>query len=386
MKTKPRILFFIESLQCGGAEKSLVSLLQSLDYDAVDVDLMTLTDKGLFKQYVPEKVNIIRMPVNHNLAARMGEAAYSLAWRVFQKAAIPRHYSELKWSLTYKSYSPLKRHYDVAVAYQQGLPTFYVAQRVNADKKIAWINIDLEHAGYRKNFVNRFYESYDNLVAVSQQLHDTLDNTGFVDRTKLVTIYDIVNEGLVRKMACSPLDTFSDNPKLRIVTVGRLARQKNYPLAVKAAKILSDKGLDFEWVFVGDGPERGVVESAIRENALGDKVKLAGEQPNPYPFMMSADMYVHTASFEGFGLTIAEAKIIGLPVVSTNFRIVHDQITDGENGLICEMTPESVAENILRLVSDDALRDKIVKNISHEHNTTSVTEVEKFYKLADIKR
>lgn len=385
MKTKPRILFFIESLQCGGAEKSLISLLQSIDYDAIEVDLMTLADKGIFREYVPDKVNFISIPVNRGWMARIGEGAYSIAWRLFQKAGISRHYSELKWSLASKSYSPLNRHYDVAVAYQQGLPTFYVAQRVDADKKIAWINIDLEHAGYRKKFVNRFYGSYDHLVAVSQQLHDTLDKTGFVDNSKLVTIYDIVNESLIREMAHAPIKTFSEDAKLRIVTVGRLAKQKNYPLAVEAAKILSDKGIDFEWIFVGDGPERSQVESVIRENALDSKVKLAGEQPNPYPFMKAADIYVHTAAFEGFGLTIAEAKIIGVPVVSTNFRIVYDQITDSENGLICEMTPESVADNILRILSDKELLAKIKENISHEHNTTSVTEVEKFYTLAGIK-
>lgn len=384
MKTKTRILFFIESLQCGGAEKSLISLLQSLDYDAVDVDLLTVKDAGIFRQYVPECVNMIEMPINRNIAARIGEAAYSLSWRLFQKTAIARHYSELRWSLASKTYSPLKKKYDVAVAYQQGLPTFYIAECVQADKKIAWINIDLEHAGYRKSFVNRYYKRYDHLVAVSRQLHDTLKKTGFVDHTRLTTIYDIVNESLIRKMSLEPLKTFSDKRAIRIVTVGRLAKQKNYPLAVEAAKILADKGLEFEWIFVGDGPERSIIESLIKKYGLEKKVILAGEQPNPYPFMKAAYIYVHTASFEGFGLTIAEAKILGIPIVSTNFRIVYDQITDGINGVICEMTPESVAGNIIRLASDNVLRAKIKENISHEHNTTSVTEVEKFYKLTGI--
>lgn len=384
MNARPRILFFIESLHCGGAEKSLISLLQSLDYDAVDVDLLTLIDTGIFRRYIPERVNIIKMPPSRGLIARLGKAAYSLVWRFYKMAGIRRHASELRWTFASKTYPPLDRHYDVAIAYQQGLPTYYISECVKANKKIAWINIDLEHAGYNKKFVNRYYDRYDNLVAVSAQLHDTLRTTDFVDRSKLVTVYDILNEDLIRKMALEPMATFSGNSTLRIVTVGRLAKQKNYPLAVQTAKILSDKGVDFEWIFVGDGPERSAVESMIDHYQLSDRVILAGEQSNPYPYMHAADIYVHTASFEGFGLTIAEAKILGKPVVSTDFRIVYDQITDGENGLICKMTPESVAENILHLISDKALTEKIKRNLSLEHNTTAETEVEKFYRLTGV--
>lgn len=381
MKTKTRILFFIESLQCGGAEKSLISLLQLLDYNVVHVDLLTLTDSGIFRKYVPDCVNMIEMPLNHSLVARLGGIAHSLAWRIYKKLGISRHNAELRWIFASGTYSPLKKRYDAAIAYQQGLPTFYIADRVKADKKIAWINIDLEHAGYRKSFVNRYYNRYDKLVAVSGQLKDTLQYSGFGDASRLVTIYDILNEKLIREMSLEPIKTFSDGTPLRLVTVGRLAKQKNYSLAIEAAKLLSDRGIDFQWIFVGDGPERCLVESLIKEYSLENKVILAGEQPNPYPFMKTADIYVHTAAFEGFGLTIAEAKIIGAPVVSTDFRIVYDQITHGVNGLICRMTPESVADSILKMVSDKALTAKIKENISKEHNSTANTEIEKFYRL-----
>ena len=97
--------------------------------------------------------------------------------------------------------------------------------------------------------------------------------------------------------------------------------------------------------------------------------------------MSKADVYVQTSTFEGFGMTIAEAKILHRPVVSTNFDVVYDQITDRENGLIAEMTPESVASKILELIQNKELRSHIVSNLEQETNTTSVTEVEKFHAL-----
>ena len=106
-------------------------------------------------------------------------------------------------------------------------------------------------------------------------------------------------------------------------------------------------------------------------------------QTNTYPFMANCDIYVQTSSFEGFGLTIAEAKILGKPVVSTNFDVVHDQITHEQNGLIAEMAAEALADNILRLLKEDSLRIRIVDNVKKEHNTTYFTEVKKVEQLLD---
>lgn len=152
-------------------------------------------------------------------------------------------------------------------------------------------------------------------------------------------------------------------------------------MAVEAAAQLKKKGLDFVWYFVGDGSERERIELLIEKRGLEDNVKILGMKPNPYPYMAMADVYVQTSSFEGFGLTLNEARILHRPVVSTNFPVVYNQIRDGENGLIAEMTPESVAEKILMLVHDEALRNRIIEATKQEVNTTSVTEPKKVMDL-----
>jgi glycosyltransferase involved in cell wall biosynthesis len=126
---------------------------------------------------------------------------------------------------------------------------------------------------------------------------------------------------------------------------------------------------------------RQPIEEKISESGMQNNVILLGLKENPYPYMSKADVYVQASSFEGFGMTIAEAKILLRPVVSTNFDVVYDQITDRENGLIAEMTPENVASKILELIQNKELRSHIVSNLEQETNTTSVTEVEKFHAL-----
>ena len=97
--------------------------------------------------------------------------------------------------------------------------------------------------------------------------------------------------------------------------------------------------------------------------------------------MKACDIYVQTSRNEGFGLTIAEAKILHKPIVSTNFPVVHNQIVNGKNGLIAEMNAESVAHNILLLVNNPELRNKINLNLQQEKNTTAETESAKVNQL-----
>ena len=94
--------------------------------------------------------------------------------------------------------------------------------------------------------------------------------------------------------------------------------------------------------------------------------------------MSRADVYVQTSSFEGFGLTIAEAKILHKPVVSTNFDVVYDQIVDGKNGLIVEMNPACVADGVMRLLENDDLRNNIIDSLKEEQNVTLRSEIKKF--------
>lgn len=382
---KKQILFVIDSLGSGGAEKSLISLLPLVDYTRYDVDLVIFDRGGVYEKYVPREVNIIDYQLyQKNLWGQMKKvlchALLSPQLRLNKK----RHGAEIHWRTMYRFYHDFPGEYDAAIAYQQGVPTFFVATKVNAKKKLAWINADIFAAGYDLEYCRQFYEQMDSIIAVSKKLENLLcaKTPWMMDR--LNCVYDIINPDVIVSLAKKTVqDMTISRGEMAIVTVGRLTRPKNYLLAVNAARILKDKGLKFKWYFVGEGEMRRAIEMRIKDNGLQNEVILLGFKENPYPYMAKADVYVQTSSFEGFGLTIAEAKILHRPVVSTDFDIVHDQITDGQNGLIAEMTPESVAAKILKLLHDDSLRSKIIHNLEKENNMTSLTEIQKFNQLIE---
>lgn len=384
---KKIILFVIDSLGCGGAEKSLVSLLPLLNRDKYEIHLWMLHRGGEFEALLPEHIIIEPEPLYgllERIKMRMASLCYSLTYRIKRLLGIHEHGAETFWKCVGWAYKVPNQQFDVVIAYQQGIPTYLVSTKIKSKRKIAWINVNIFNAGYNPLFNSRFYDKFDVLVPVSKNLESILKEKYPQLTNKYVCVYDILNPSIIIQQALEVNEELTALKNgLLIVTTGRLALQKNYELAVKAAKILRDKRYDFRWLFIGEGSERPKIENLIKEYALSDQVILFGMRPNPYPYMARCDVYVQTSLFEGFGLTIAEAKILGKPVVSTNFDVVHDQLKHEENGLIAEMTPESVAENIIRLLEDDDLRNQIVANVKREKNTTYISEVKKVEKLLD---
>jgi glycosyltransferase involved in cell wall biosynthesis len=264
------------------------------------------------------------------------------------------------------------------------MPTYLVADKFYGCRKLAWVNTDIHNAGYNLSFNVHFYDKVDCIVLVSVALYGILRRAFPQYSDKCNVVYDILNPDIVTALAMDTVKQIKDKQEESvIVTVGRLAVPKNYIGAVEAAAELKKIGVKFKWYFVGEGSERGNIEKRIHELDVSENVILLGSQTNPYAFMRQADVYVQTSTFEGFGLTIAEAKILGKPIVSTNFDVVHDQLVHERNGLIADMTAKSIAENIYRMISDDGLRCHIVEEVRKESNTTYLTEIKKVESLID---
>lgn len=376
---KKTVLFLIDALGCGGAEKSLVALLDRLDYNRLDVNLMVVRGGGMHERFVPEAVHRIPAPARRRCGKGLRDLLFSATIRLLRLLHVRRHGAEIHWKCLGPSFLAPEKTYDFAVAYQQGFPTYYVAEKVRARKKLAWINMDLELAGYKPEFNRPFYRRMDAICVVSDAIREKLTRTGFLEEgLPLHTVLDILDERLIREMAAEPADDMRPSAStVRLVTVGRIAPQKNYPLAVETAARLRDAGLDFTWYFIGTGPDYPRISGLIEAYGLSENVRLLGMRENPYPYMAGCDIYVQTSAAEGFCLTLSEAKILGKPLVTTDFPSALDQIRDGDNGLIARMTPESVAEKILLLVQDSGLRNRIAQNAAAERNTTAETEIVK---------
>lgn len=389
---KKSILFVINSMDCGGAEKSLLSLLSLLDYAKYNVTLQMFRRGGMFEELLPPEVHVrkeldytafcsqsmAKQMLSFDLRRIAARVRTSLFLRSNAKKDSPLHDAQAYWKYSAAAYDPLPERYDVAIAWGQGTPTHFVAEKVQAQKKFAWVNADYEKVGHNKDFDCKYYAAFTGIICVSDKLCLTLQKVFPEYAAKMTTIYDINNPATIFTMADQPC-SLANEGNLTLVTVGRLVPQKGYDIAAKAAWLLKKRNVKFHWYVVGGG-DSAPIEKDIARYGISDCFTLLGAKANPYPYMKAADIYVQTSKFEGYCLTLAEARMLNIPCVTTNFDVVYAQMINGENGLVVEMNAEAVADGIIQLASDPELYQHI-KRFQEQEKKGNVEEIEKFYEL-----
>jgi glycosyltransferase involved in cell wall biosynthesis len=393
---KKNLLFVIDSLVAAGAEKSLVTLLSLLDYSKYSVDLMLFAHGELLEKLVPKEVNILE-PLEYtkfskkNLRASLIFSLKNFEFTMFTarlKYTIGirrRKYTNAQkarvfWESVSNVIECNPKTYDIAISYAQGVPTFYVAEKIKAKKKFAWVNVSYRLNSKDREFQRNYYNQFERIIAVSDSTKEILLETFPYYSEKVDVIYDINNPQFISNMADvgGGYDDCFDG--IRILTIGRLANQKGYDIALAACKKLKQEGINFRWYVLGKGSLKDEIELYIKEKDLTDNFILLGVTSNPYPFIKNCDIYVQTSRFEGFGLAIAEARMLNVPVVTTRFDAVYNQMIDGKNGLVVDMDADEVYKGILKLVNDRELMENII-NYLHIEKKGNVEEIEKFYKL-----
>lgn len=392
---KKDILFIIPSLSAGGGEKSLINLLEQIDYTQYNVDLFTLNKDGLFLDFVPNEVNIIENPkdlevfklsiiksitkflVNRNLRLAFNRGMFFIKNKLKISVSKREQYS---WKYIKGAIGVLDKKYDVAIGYLEKTSNYICIDCVQADKKIGWIHTDYNKLGADKKFDKRYLSQLDYIVTVSEECAQVLKKE-FNDLSKRIRIIkNIVSPSTIKKMSLENIDIKTINNEKIIVSVGRLSCEKGFDIAVKSCKILKDKGLKVKWILIGDGVEKANIEKLINENKLMSDFILVGVKSNPYKYLSKADIYVQPSRFEGKSIAMDEAKILGKPIVATNFSTVRDQINDKVDGIITEMNERSLADGIELLINDSKLYSNIVNNM-REMSLGTESEVNKLYEL-----
>jgi glycosyltransferase involved in cell wall biosynthesis len=154
----------------------------------------------------------------------------------------------------------------------------------------------------------------------------------------------------------------SSSNRLRFCAIGRLARQKGYDVLLEAAaKAAPSLGGNWELLVCGSGPLREALVRRSAELGLTDHVSFLGFVENPYPLLASADVFVHAARWEGFGLVLAEALTLGVPVIATACPGGPREILDdGRVGvLVPPEDPGALAAELVRIAEDTGRRGEL---------------------------
>ncbi len=399
MDTLKKILFVLPSMDVGGTEKSLLGLLDTLN-GTYDATVLLFEKKGGFLQAIPEWVRVEEVPDYQMIKRYLFESPAVLAVQALKQSriaeAIALTFNHIRFRITknraahyryvLSKMAPVSDAYDVAVAYfgPYDILSSYVLEKTTAREKIQWIHFDVKKHPVSRNFMRRQYPRFDKVYAVSKEATANLIEVVPEIAEKAFTRHNVVSAAGCLADAARGSGYTDDFDGIRILTVGRLSEEKGQDMVPDIVLRLKADGYHFRWYLLGDGTLREALNERIKVCGIEDELVLLGAQTNPYPYYKNADLYVQTSRHEGYCLTIAEAKILNKPIVTTNLLVMREQIESGVNGLIADgISVESLYRAIKKLLDDPSLRFAFERNLREEMSKPNA-EFEKLNVLYDF--
>lgn len=391
---KQRLIFVMNNLHCGGAEKALVSLLQTIDYSRFEVDLLLFRQEGLFLKQVPSTVTILEAPKTYtffdgSFLRSVGTAFLKFRWDiVWNRIRFTKQYKaeshsarreQKVWRFISATLPPLKKQYDLAVGFLENSPNYFVIEKVNAHFKLGFVHNDYEKLGMDSQLDFPYFQKFDAVATISESCMASLQRQFPTLSNRFLIIQNISSPKVIHQLAEASIPAMGSG--LKLLTIGRLDPQKGYDLLVEAALHLKQQQVAFTWSILGDGGLKANLLEQINAHDLQKHIVFLGIQENPYPYLKQCDIYVQTSRFEGKSVAIDEAKILQKPIVVTDFSTAVDQITNGQNGCIVAMKGTAIAQGILELHSNPTLQNHFRAQLAQE-KLGNEEEVEKIYQLA----
>ena len=386
-------------MELGGAEISLVGLLQALDYSRNDVDLFIHRHQGELMQFIPKEVNLLpEIPAYACIESPMAEAVkerqYGVVWGRLKAKWRARQYQSKDASLPQNAifqyiaqevepYLPSLEYYgeyDLAISFLQ--PHNYVLSKVRAKKKACWIHTDYTKVEFDVDAELPVWSAYDYVVSISPDVTMTFLQVFPSLESKIVEIENILSSEFVRKRA-DEKDITNEMPKkegrVNVLSVGRFTDAKNYDNVPDICRRVREQGIDICWYIIGYGDET-LIRQKMKEIGMEGYVVILGKRTNPYPYMKACDIYAQPSRYEGKSVTVREAQMLCKPVVITNYATAKSQIQDGVDGVIVPKDNEGCAKGIADFIRNIQLQNDII-NYLHNHDYGNVDEVEKVYRM-----
>lgn len=397
---KQSLLIVSHALEIGGAERSLIGLLDALDPERWDIDLFLLRHQGELIADIPEYVNLLpEVPAYTVLARPMKDTlreghvlltAARLAGRIAAGRYAKKHgHTESGVALEYshKFTCPLMpriqpgTEYDLAISFLT--PHYFVAKKVQAKQKIAWIHTDYSRVQVNIPSETAMWSAYDHIASISDAVTESFLKLFPGLKNKVVLIENILPVRYVKKQA----KAFSVEPEMpadgiRLLSIGRFCYQKNFENVPDICARLLEKGLRVYWYLIGFGPDEGLIRERIAASHMEEHVIVLGKKENPYPYINACDLYVQPSRYEGKAVTVREAQTLGKPVVITRYATSASQLEEGVDGVIVPMDNEGCAEGIAVLLRNPEEMARL-SDCCQQRDYTNAAEIGKLYALTE---
>ena len=391
-----KILFMCINMNIGGTEKALLTMLNEMDRRKYDITLFMLEEHGGFLNQIPDGIKVMYLKEYKTLKKFINNPPQLVAKELIKNRKIIKGLSVLfvyiisklmkDISIYYKyilsNVDTLNEEYDIAIAYAGPMDfiSYFVINKIKSKKRVQWIHFDISKIGFNVNFAKKIYDKFDKVFVVSNEGKDKLINFLPSLKDKTEVFFNIISCKMIEKMSYEGEGFSDDFDGTRILTVGRLSKEKGQDLIIPVLKKLKENGYKVRWYCIGDGPAKKEYEKLVDKLNIKDDFIFLGSKLNPYTYMKECNIYVQPSKHEGYCITLGEARCFNNPIVTTNFTGANEQIVNENTGLVCEINEEEIYKAIKKLLDDK----KLYKNIKDNLNNEIVDSTKEIRKLESI--
>lgn len=354
MKTK--VLFCIADFKQGGIPRCLQSLLMNVDVNRCSVDVLCLSQQGPYRGQMPncnvlkEDFIISQLMVHSKKVKNWMKFLPALGIKVLRSVGLKVLGKDLLIERL-KILGSRCVHYDVAIAYAEGLPS-KVIEQVDAKKKLVWIHNDYAYEGAIGGGKITDFQNFNKICCVSKSTELSFQKLYPEWADKTMTLHNLINEDYIwQQSLLSFQDDMFVTDCFTIMSIGRVCAQKQFHVIPQIAAALKKAGVKFRWYILGGGPENevAVVKQNIEQEKVDDRVILLGEKENPYQYLKNADLFVLTSLYESYPTVINEARVLNVPIVANSIPPIYEMLSDDEAVIVPN---EDMAEAIKKLIND----------------------------------
>lgn len=357
MKSKAKILFVLPAFRYGGTMTSFENLLMLIANEDIEVDVYAIVDEGDARDKVAKYSRIL-----NNSSKREKEKNNS--FRSFAKwgkdlvAKLGIDLGKILIKRRARRFDCSK--YEVVIGYQEGYATEFVAYS-NAIRKIAWV-----HSMYSRwcnSKTSAVYDMIDTIVCVSETAKEDMLSVYPNGNGRISVVYNSLNKDKVIELSNEYAPSLL-NDRFRIISVGRIDPVKRFSEVPIIANKIKEKGLKFRWTIVGGAAvkkEYYKLTKRIEQLGLKNELVLKGQLENPYPEIKNSNLLVCLSSSETFNYTLTEARILGVPVVTSDFPAAKEFVINGVDGTITSL--ENIDNVIISLISNEEMYNQQKNNL-----------------------
>lgn len=338
-----KILFLTNNLSRGGAERVLVNLANDLVKRNHDITVRSLVNKG------------------ENKVLLSPEVKYEFMFKKGFRGINYLHLLPHKWIYKKIAYGD----FDVIVVYLHGVLTKIVSYAPVSQKTVAYLHANMEKSPFIKSFktkenIQKCFKNYNRIVAVSREVKDSFIKVSDINDDRLVVKYNTFDVEKIKSLALESIYfPFKEKRGISMCVVGKLEGVKGHKRLLGVVKKLISNGICVRLMIIGDGPLKPELEEYIKSNTLEDYVHIVGFDINPYKYIANSDLLVVSSFSEGFSSVVAEALILGVPVLTTDCAGMKEMLGDNnEYGMIVDNNEQGLYDGLCELSTDSNLLEK----------------------------